>query len=135
MVRRELNRYLPAVLAVAFSAVLVAMQCGLLLGFLDVVARPIDRSGADLWVGPPGVSSLGSGPPISEAWRDRLLSEPEVAAVEPYLFGVGTWQRPDGGTEQCYVVGTRLNEGAIGALDDLTPDLRGRLTRPGAVAL
>jgi len=135
IVSRELNRYLPAVLAVAFSAVLVAMQCGLLLGFLGVVARPIDRSGADLWIGPPGVSSLGDGPPISEAWRDRLTAEPEVRTVEPYLFGFGTWHRPDGGTEQCYVIGTRLHEDALGALDGLTPELRGRLTRPGAVAL
>jgi putative ABC transport system permease protein len=135
IVSRELNRYLPAVLAVAFSAVLVAMQCGLLLGFLGVVARPIDRSGADLWVGPPGVSSLGDGPPISEGWRDRLTADPEVRTVEPYLFGFGTWHRPDGGTEQCYVIGTRLQEHSIGALEDLTPELRGQLTRPGAVAL
>src|SRR5262249_40211044 len=93
MVRRELHRYLPAVLAVAFSAVLVALQCGLLVGFLSVTSRPIDRAGADLWVGPPGVATLGDGPPISEAWRARLAAEPEVAEVEPYLFGFGAWHR------------------------------------------
>jgi len=135
MVRRELNRYLPAVLAVAFSAVLVALQCGLLLGFLGIVSRPIDRAGAHLWVGPPGVSTLGDGPPINEAWRVRLLGEPEVRDVEPYLFGFGVWHRPDGGTEQCYVIGTRLHDDALGATGDLTSDLRGRLTRLGAVAL
>ena len=47
----ERNRYLPAVLAVAFSALLIALQCGLLLGLFSITSTPIDHAGADLWVG------------------------------------------------------------------------------------
>src|SRR3954469_21598101 len=51
MLAREPGRFLPAVLAVTFSAVLVSMQSGMLLGFLRTSSRPVERVGADLWVG------------------------------------------------------------------------------------
>ena len=36
----ERQRYLPGILAVAFSAVLIALTCGLLLGLLSVTSMP-----------------------------------------------------------------------------------------------
>ena len=48
----ERQRYLPAVLAVAFSCLLIALQCGLLLGLFSITSIPIDESSADIWVGP-----------------------------------------------------------------------------------
>src|SRR4051794_8509421 len=99
----ERQRFLPAVLAVSFSALLIALQCGMLLGFLSVTARPINRAGADLWVGSQGLPSIGFGEPIPEEWRMRLAAQPEVERTESYLFGVGVWRRPRGGTETCYV--------------------------------
>ena len=44
----ERRRYLPAVLAVAFSALLVALQLGLLIGTFSMVSVPIDHTRADL---------------------------------------------------------------------------------------
>jgi putative ABC transport system permease protein len=67
MIWHERGRYLPAVLAVAFSAVLVALQCGLLLGFLSVCSRPVATAAADLWVASPDVAALGYSHPVSEA--------------------------------------------------------------------
>src|SRR6516165_7496257 len=54
----ERNRFLPAILAVAFATLLTAMQTGLLLGIFSTVSMPIDRSRADVWVGYPGVESV-----------------------------------------------------------------------------
>lgn len=34
---RERNRFLPGILAVSFSAVLIAVQCSLLLGMFSIV--------------------------------------------------------------------------------------------------
>jgi putative ABC transport system permease protein len=132
---RERARFLPAVLAVAFSALLVALQGGLLLGALAAASRPIDRAQADVWVASRHTSSLGFGHPIPAEWRSRLLSCPEVERAEPFLLGFGIWEKPGGGTEQCYILGARLDENAPGTLRDLTADLRGRLTEPGSVVV
>jgi putative ABC transport system permease protein len=132
---RQQLRYLPAVFAVAFSAVLSTLLCGLLVGILSISARPIYRSDADVWLASPGVRGLGFGRPIPQAWKARLLSQPEVLRVEEYLCGFTQFQRPDGSTDQCSVVGMRLEAGSLGALKDLTPDMRRSLTRPGTAVV
>ena len=71
---RAAPRILPAVLAVAFSDLLITVQVGLLLGALAVLSLPIDHSEADVWVASPGVLSLELGYPIPESWRSRLAS-------------------------------------------------------------
>jgi putative ABC transport system permease protein len=128
------QRYLPAVLAVAFSALLVALQCGLLLGTLSVVSVPIDRTSAHIWLGSPGVSSVEAGCPIPEAWSGRL-NLPGIERVEPYLQGVAMWHKPAGDSERCIVVGSRLHEDALGAVDALSKEMRGLLAEPGAVVV
>ncbi|MFO0880066.1 MAG: ABC transporter permease [Gemmataceae bacterium] len=135
IVLREPGRFLPAVLAIAFSAVLVSMQSGMLLGFLQTSSRPVDRVGADLWIGSRDMPALGFSHPIETTWYGRIASQPEVAEVEPYLYGITMWHRDDGGLEQCYVVGTRLGEDSIGRLVDLTQSQRAQLARVGAVGL
>ena len=57
------SRYLPGVLAVTFSAVLMALQCGLLLGLFSITSIPIDHTRADVWVGSPQVLSIDLGRP------------------------------------------------------------------------
>ena len=71
---REPRRYLPAVLAVAFSDLLITVQVGLLLGALSVLSLPIDHSDAEVWVASPEVLSIELGYPIPESWRSRLAS-------------------------------------------------------------
>ncbi len=132
--RRPL-RYLPAVFAVAFSAVLSTLQCGLLVGILNIAARPIRRSAADVWVASPGIRGMGFGRPIPLAWKARLLSQPEVERVEEYLCGFTQFQRPDGSTDQCSIVGMRLEADSLGILQDLTPEMRRNLTRPGTAVV
>jgi putative ABC transport system permease protein len=132
---RQQLRYLPAVFAVAFSAVLSTLQCGLLVGILNIAARPIHRSEAHVWLASPGVRGLGFGRPIPLAWKSRLLSQPEVRRVEEYLCGFAQFQRPDGSTDQCSVVGMQLEAGSLGALADLTPQMRQSLTRPGTAVV
>src|SRR5581483_2023981 len=54
----ERQRFLPGILATAFSALLIVVQCGLLLGLFAIVSMPIDHSSADVWVGSPQVMSV-----------------------------------------------------------------------------
>src|SRR5262245_14387941 len=130
----ERQRYLPAVLAVAFSAMLSTLQVGLLMGTFSIVSIPINHSSADVWVAYPGTASVDIGRPIPESWVSRLPS-PEIARVESYIQGFHYWHKPGGGAELCLVVGSRLDEAALGAVRQLTPDLRARLSEPGAVVV
>lgn len=131
----ERNRFLPAILAVSFSAVLIALQCGMLLGFISVSSRAIEGTSADLWIGSRNLPAIGFGEPIEDIWRSRLASQPEIAETETYVFGLGIWRRPEGGTESCYVIGSRLGEHSIGASNRLSSDIRDLLTFPGSFAV
>lgn len=129
------QRYAPGILAVAFSALLIALQFGLLLGLFSITSIPIDRTHADIWMGAPEVLSVDLGRPVRESYLARLASQPEVTQVEPYLQGFAYWAKPDGGTELCMVIGSRLSDDSLGTVTELTPDLRTRLTEPGAIVI
>jgi putative ABC transport system permease protein len=128
------NRYLPGVLAVAFSALLIALQCGLLLGLFSITSLPIDTTGADVWVGHPEVLSVDLGSPIPERYKS-YLAMPEVVRTEVFLEGFAYWAKPAGSLELCVVIGSRLDGDPLGAVDRLTPELRRRLTEPGSIVI
>jgi putative ABC transport system permease protein len=136
MLWRDPHRFLPAVLAVAFSAVLIAVQCGLVLGLLLCSSSPIDHSRADLWVLTTDASSLPQTYPIPDAWRYRLLARPEIDRAEPYLAGPGNWRKPGkGSTEPCFIVGFALDRDSLGVLDAISPEVRLQLEEPGTVVV
>src|SRR5437870_3739462 len=130
----ERSRFLPGVLAVGFSALLIALQCGLLLGLFSITSIPIDESGADIWVGHPEVPSVDLGRPIPESWM-AYLSLPEVERTESFMEGFAYWTKPTGGMELCLIIGTRLAPGSLGPVKQLTAENRGLLTEPMAVVV
>src|SRR5438309_1651240 len=72
------SRYLPGIGAVAFSAVLIALQCGLLLGLFSITSIPIDHTRADIWIGSPEVLSVDLGRPI--------MVQPNSSELTVYLL-------------------------------------------------
>lgn len=131
----ERQRFLPGICAVAFSAVLIAVQGGLLLGLFSITSLPIDRSAADVWVGNPDVLSIDLGQPVPQSWQARLTEDPGVERAEVYLQGFTHWTKPGGSAELCCVIGARLDGTSLGGMRELTPELRRRLTEPGAVVV
>src|SRR5262245_3375278 len=131
----ERQRFLPGVLAVAFSALLIALQFGLLLGLFAITSIPIDRTRAHVWVAAPEVLSVDLGRPIPEAHLARLAEQPGVEHPEAYLQGFAYWAKPGGGSELCIVIGASMEDGAIGTVNELTPQLRDRLTEPGSIVV
>src|SRR5437667_265212 len=83
----ERQRYLPGVLAVGFSALLIALQSGLLLGLFSITSIPIDRSLADVWVGQPKVESVGDTAEIGSR-RVRVVGTVKglKSIAGPYVF-------------------------------------------------
>src|ERR671937_2314595 len=92
----ERKRYLPGIIAVAFSTVLILFQGGLLVGQFSLTSTPIDHCGADLWVGHPMNLSVDLGRPIPERWLYRVAAQPGVVRVETYIIGLVVVDRPDG---------------------------------------
>jgi putative ABC transport system permease protein len=131
----ERQRFLPGVLAVGFSAILMALQCGLLLGLFSITSIPIDHTCADVWVGNPDVLSVDLGRPIPDRWRARVAKQPGVERVEDYLQGFMYWGKPTGGMELCLVIGCHLRPDSLGAVRELTPELRSKLAEPGTVVI
>jgi putative ABC transport system permease protein len=129
------RRYLPAVAATAFSALVVAVQGGLLLGMFAFASLPVDHTRADVWVGGRGVGTVDRGYAIPDRYLCRLAAQPEVERCEVFIQGFAYWHKPGGGVELAMVVGSRLDVDALGAVAELTPALRRRLTEPGAVVL
>jgi putative ABC transport system permease protein len=140
----ERSRFLPAILAVAFSAVLVAVQTGLLVGLLAMMSTPVDKSTAEIWVGFPGVQSVDLGFPIPSWWKNRLKQQPEISGeVEEVLMGLAQWSAPPTSsrpvtlTEVCMVIGTRLDSNSIGAVEPIrrNPQLLAALAEPLTVLI
>jgi putative ABC transport system permease protein len=129
------SRYLPGIGAVAFSAVLIALQCGLLLGLFSITSIPIDHTHADIWIGSPEVLSVDLGRPIPESFASRLSGHPDVGQAEVFIEAFASWLKPDGGSELCVMIGSRLEPDSLGAVSELTPELRDRLTEPGAIVI
>jgi putative ABC transport system permease protein len=131
----ERQRYAPGILAVGFSALLIALQSGLLLGLFSITSLPIDHTRADIWVGAPEVLSVDLGRPIPSNFLLRVANQSEVERAEPLLMGFSYWGKPDGGFELCLTVGSRLGDDALGSMEELTPELRNRLTEPGSIVV
>ncbi|MGL4419359.1 MAG: ABC transporter permease [Gemmataceae bacterium] len=138
----ERTRFLPAILAVAFSAILIAVQIGLVIGLLSMMSLPVDKAKADVWVGYPGVRSVDLGRPIPERWVSRLAAQPEVKHAEGVMLAFSLWTRPGVGKatatpEVCTIIGCRLDDHSLGALECLRQDpaLRMRLMEPNTVAV
>jgi putative ABC transport system permease protein len=132
---RDRNRFLPGVLAVAFSALLIVLQCGLLLGLFSLTSTPIDHAAADVWVAHPRVQSVDLSQPISLKWQAHVAMQPEVLRTDIYLQAFVILQKLDGYPELCNLIGTRLDEGSLGAVGQLTPELRARLAEPGSLVV
>lgn len=133
----EKSRYAAGVGAVAFSAVLIVLQVGLLLGLFTMTSIPVDHTRAHIWVGSQDVKSvdLGIGIPTN-VHIARLTSKPGlVGQPEIFLANFANMIRSDGGMERCYVLGGSLEPDAAGAVDVLTPELRAALTMPNSIVV
>jgi putative ABC transport system permease protein len=129
------QRYLPGILAVTFSAVLIALQCGLLLGLFSITSIPIDHTRADVWIGSPQVLSVDLGRRIPEGFIGRLSGMVGVGPAEVFIEAFAQWTKPSGGSELCVIVGSRLDDDAMGWVRELTPELRQQLQEPNAIVI
>jgi len=133
----EKTRYAAGMGAVAFSAVLIIMQVGLLLGLFELTSIPVDHTSADLWIGAQDVKSVDLGKPIHTNTHIARLTERKGLKGQPeeFLANYANFEKSDGGMERCFVLGSTLEPGTAGAADVLTPELRSRLSEPDTIVI
>ncbi|MDB5896294.1 MAG: transporter permease [Rhodoferax sp.] len=133
----EWRRFVPAVFAVGFSGVLLAVQAGLVLGIFGSAAVYVTASSADLWAGYPGTQSVNFGREVGPDVEMRLRMDPAVAEVEPYLWVEGDWhnQQRTGGGVPVFVSGIGTAMDAMMFAKILPLRTRQLLREPGAVVV
>ncbi|QEL20110.1 ABC transporter permease [Limnoglobus roseus] len=129
----EKARYSAGVGAVAFSAVLMALQFGLLLGLFTITSIPLDHTDPRIvWIGSKGVEAIDLGQPIPISYLGRVGEHSGVLPPEPYIANFANFQKPDGGTDLCFLLG---HFGNAGIPDMLTSEQRTALTEPFAIVM
>lgn len=129
------RRFSPAVVAVAFSGLLVLLQAALILGIFSLSSLYVTRSSADLWIAYPGVQSVDLGRPISDQAELSAWMQPGVRQVEPFLWGSGEWRTESQGMVNVYIAGVSLDPQALALATVLTPVQRANLSEPGGVLI
>src|SRR5262245_17782860 len=95
MLWRSRASHLPALLAIAASATMVAVQGGRMPGLLRTSSVPVDQSTADVWLGTHNAPGVPQTMPIPEAWMNRALELPEVERAESVLVTFGAFRNLD----------------------------------------
>jgi putative ABC transport system permease protein len=132
----EWRRFLPAMLAVGFAGLLQLLQLALVLGIFGSTSLYITGSSADVWVGYPGTQSVGSGRTIDADVESRVLMDPAVLRVEPYIWVDGDWRgKAETGGISVFVSGIDPSPDALMFSKALPPSLRARLAEPDAVVV
>lgn len=129
----EWRRFAPAMVAVAFSGLLVLLQAGVILGIFSLSSQYVTRSGADLWIGYPGVQSLDLGRPLGGPAEVFAWMNPHVRRLEAFLWGSGEWRTPGRGMVNVYIVGIDPTPGGLALSGALDAGQRAALAEPDAV--
>lgn len=138
----EWRRYLAAVIALAFSGLLILAQVGMFTGIVKSATATIDRSRADIMIMPPKSESLiNSGPTSLPArLKPQLYMHPEVAEVADFAGGGGRWQNIPPPGEKAKMTFVQVNmvdttPGAVTLPVDYSEAVRVALLEPDSVAV
>ncbi|WP_423599993.1 FtsX-like permease family protein [Roseateles sp. MS654] len=132
----EWRRFLPVVLAIGFSGVLLTVQAALVLGIFGNASLYVSQSSGDLWVGYPGTQSVNFGRAVSPDIPMRLRLDPEARRVEAYEWVDGDWtSERTGASVSIYLSGIATHPDALMFSRLLPAPLRQALREPGAVVV
>jgi putative ABC transport system permease protein len=137
----EWRRYMAAVVALAFSGVLILAQVGMFMGMGKAFTATIDRSRADIFVLAPKANSLFGGPSgLPRRIGPLVYMDPEVTQVADMADNDGPFanQPKDGSArkrEWVNIQAVDTEEGALTLPTDFSEATRQALQEPYAVAL
>jgi putative ABC transport system permease protein len=137
----EWRRYMAAVVALAFSGVLILAQVGMFMGMGKAFTAAIDRSRADIFVLAPKANSLFNGPSgLPRRIEPLVYMDPEVVQVSDMADNDAPFanQPKDGAQrkrEWVNIQSVDTEQGALTLPTDFSEATREALEQPDAVAL
>ncbi|MDG2522746.1 ABC transporter permease [Caulobacter segnis] len=137
----EWRRYLAAIIALAFSGLLILAQVGMFMGMGKAFTANIDRARGDIMVlGPKAESLMNGGAGLPARVKPALYTNPAVVDVGEVMVNGGMWQNDPGPGKkrkrefaQAYAVDTWPD--AVTLPIDFSEDLRVALLEPYGVAV
>jgi putative ABC transport system permease protein len=129
-------RLIVTLVGIAFSTILMGIQLGMLLNFMQTTSTIVDTAGADIWIVARGVPSVDLATPIEERRRFQALAVPGVTKAESYFLHFAFWKRDDGVHTSVIVVGVEptakmgLPRAMVGG-----QDVRDALSSPDGVVI
>jgi putative ABC transport system permease protein len=130
-------RFAVAIAGVSASVMLVLVQVGLYLGFMDTASSIIDASHADIWVGKVANESFEFATPFDERAFYKVASVPGVARAERAVLGFAECKLANGGDLGIQIVGVETARGRrplLAPWNVVAGDVR-RLAEPGAIVI
>jgi putative ABC transport system permease protein len=131
---RDRVRFVVTLAGISFSVVLMLVQSGLLIGFVETTTALVTHAEADFWIVARGTANVDQSLDFPDRRRFKALSVPGVEAVDRLVVHFVPWRRPDGRTEPIIVVGFDLATGAGGPWNLVAGSLAD-LHLPDAVAI
>ena len=108
---------------IVFALVLIVVQFGLFLNFLDTSANVVEHANADLWITAPKIPHVNGGAVIPESRRYQVLAVPGVAKAVKQNIQFVNWKLPGGATESAQIVGFDLDGGMGGPWNLVAGDI------------
>lgn len=124
-------RLIVTLTGIVFALVLIAVQFGMFLGFLDTSANIVAHNAADLWITAPGIPHVNGGSPILEKKRWQAMQAEGVEKVVEYAVFFVNWKLPNGAFESSQIVGFDVDSrigGPWNVIEGDVDDLRGEDT-------
>ncbi len=135
----EWRRYLAAVVALAFSGLLILAQVGMFVGIGKAFTATIDRSRADIFVLSPKSDSLLNTTGMPSRLKPLVYLDPDVTEVTDLAQNGGLFSNLDKGSEKkrnyVNVSAVDVAPGALGLPTDFDEVTRQAIAEPYAVAI
>jgi putative ABC transport system permease protein len=108
MALHDRMKFAAALIGVVFAVLLSNQQAATFLAIVNRNVMVVDANpDVDIWITPPETEILQPGKLLSSAPLNQARGMPGVAWAEPILIGGATIARPEGGSEQAVLIGTR----------------------------
>jgi putative ABC transport system permease protein len=101
-------KFVAALVGVVFAVLLSSQQAATFLAIVNRNVMVVDNNpDVDIWIMPPETEILQPGKLMSQSPLNQARGTPGIAWAEPILIGGATVSRPEGGSEQAVLIGTR----------------------------
>lgn len=129
------RRFLPAILSVAFSGVLMLVQLGLLSGMFATVTVLVDSIPAQIWVTAPATQSVDDTAEIPASLAALVDASSDISGSDVLSLHDADWRAPDGTRTAVTLVALATAPGALVCPGPLRARGCALLAAPGSVVI